>query len=72
MAYILEGTTIREIEGRPPTSAKAGDIFYIPARLMHETKNTSTTNPLKLLVFRIHEKGQPITVRVQEPYFWKQ
>lgn len=72
VAYVLEGSTIREIEGRPPTPAKSGDIFYIPARVVHETKNASATDPLKLLVFRIHEKGQPITIRIEEPSFWKQ
>lgn len=72
VAYVLEGSTIREIEERPPTPAKSGDIFYIPARVVHETKNASATDPLKLLVFRIHEKGQPITIRIEEPSFWKQ
>ena len=72
VAYVLEGSTIREIEGRPPTPAKAGDVFYIPARVVHETINTSETHPLKLVNFRIHEKGQPITMRIEEPYFSKQ
>lgn len=72
VAYVLEGSTIREIEGKPPTPAKSGDIFYIPARVVHETKNTSVADPLKLLIFRIHEKGQPITIRIEEPSFWKQ
>ncbi len=50
---------------------KAGDVMYIPAKLAHETKNTSTTERLKVLFFRIHEKGQPIGVRVTPPYFWQ-
>ena len=72
VAYVLEGSIIREIEGRPPTPAKPGDVFYIPARIVHETINASNTHPLKLLIFRIHEKGQPIAVRIEEPYFSKQ
>jgi quercetin dioxygenase-like cupin family protein len=71
VAYVLEGSGTRDIEGMPPVTARAGDVFYIPSRKVHETKNASTTDPLKLLVFRIHEKGQPITVRIEDLYFWK-
>jgi len=71
VAYVLEGSGTREIEGMPPVTPRAGDVFYIPSRKVHQTKNASTTDPLKLLVFRIHEKGQPITVRIEEPHFWK-
>ena len=69
VAYVLEGSMTREMEGHPPMAFKAGDSAYIPAKHVHEGKNSSTTDPLKLVVFRIHEKGQPITVRQTEPYF---
>lgn len=69
--YVLEGTGVLEMEGHPPMTRKAGDTGSIPAKQVHEGKNASTTDPLKLVVFRIHEKGQPITVRVTEPHFWK-
>jgi quercetin dioxygenase-like cupin family protein len=71
IAYVLSGSLIREVDGQPPTPMKAGDSAYIPAKVMHETKNTSTTEPLKLLVVRIHEKGEPVTHRVTAPYFWQ-
>lgn len=71
VAYILAGSAIREIEGQPPLAMKAGDSAYIPAKKVHETKNARKSEPLKLLVFRIHEKGQPVTQRVTEPYFQK-
>ena len=50
---------------------KAGEAAYIPPMQVVNTKNTSTTNPVKLVVFRINPKGQPIGHRVTEPYFWK-
>lgn len=71
ISYFLEGAGSREIEGMPRATAKAGDVFYIPPNKVHETRNDSTTDPLKSVVFRIHEKGKPITVRVEDPYFWK-
>ncbi len=69
--YVLSGSLIREVEGQPPTPMKTGDSAYIPAKVIHETKNTSTTEPLKLLVVRLHEKGEPVTHRMNEPYFWQ-
>lgn len=71
VAYVLEGTATRYVDGKGWIPAKPGDVFYIPAGTIHETKNTSETNGLKLLVFRIHEKGKPVTNRIEEPSFWK-
>ena len=71
VAYVLSGSLIREVEGSPSTPMKAGDSAYIPATVPHETKNASTTEPLKLLVFRIHQKWHPVTHRIAEPYFWQ-
>lgn len=65
VAYTLEGVGVLEIEGKSPVSLRAGEVFYIPARTVHEGRNPSTTAPLKLLVIRIHEKGQPITIKAQ-------
>jgi quercetin dioxygenase-like cupin family protein len=70
--YVLSGSLIREVEGQPPTPMKGGESAYIPAKVVHETKNASKTEPLKLLVVRIHAKGQPVTHRLTEPYFWQQ
>ncbi len=69
--YILEGSGIFEMEGHGAETRKAGDVAYTPAKRVHEGKNASATAPLKLVVFRIHEKGQPITVSMTEPYFQK-
>ncbi len=70
MAYVLEGSGISEVEGRSPVERKAGTVTYIPGNKVHESKNLSTTQPLKLLIFRIHPKGQLIVnARVTEPHF---
>jgi len=72
VAYVVEGSATRYIEGKGWVPAKPGDVFYIPDNVVHETKNVSTTEGLKLLVFRIHEKGKPIVnFRIEEAYFWK-
>ena len=70
VAYVLSGSGTSEAEGRPNVTRRTGTVTYLPAKTVHETKNDSATEPLKLLVFRIHPKGQEITTRrVTEPYF---
>lgn len=64
VTYVLGGTATLEIEGRPPLSLKAGDVVHIPAKAVHWGMNGGA-EPLKLVVFRIHEKGQPVTIPVQ-------
>ena len=70
VAYVLEGSGVSEVEGRESVVRKAGTVTYIPAEKVHESKNASSTEPMKVLVFRIHPKGQPITdSRLTEPSF---
>ena len=63
--YVLEGSGIWELEGRPPVTLKQGDVFYEEPRHVHTAKNASMSASLKLLVFVIAEKGQPAVVPVE-------
>lgn len=68
--YVLEGSGVKEAEGEGPTHLKAGTSTYIPAGKVHETRNDSATAPLKVLIFRVHPKGQKITTKnLTKPYF---
>lgn len=70
--YILQGSGTLEMEGMAPTTLKAGDAGYITAKHQHEAKNSSRTDPLKILVVAsLHEKGQPLATPVTPAYFWK-
>ena len=72
VAYVLEGSGVSEVEGQAPEVRKAGTVTYIPAKIPHESKNESATEPMKVLYFRIHPKGQPvIDLRFSEPSFMK-
>lgn len=72
MPYVLVGSVTLEMEGQPPKTFKAGDTLgYIPPKHIHEAKNDSDTQPAKVLVFSLHDKGQPLATRVTDPYFWK-
>ncbi len=72
VAYVIEGSGVSEVEGQAPETRKAGTVTYIPAMKVHESKNESATEPMKLLIFRIHPKGRPvIDSRFSEPSFMK-
>jgi quercetin dioxygenase-like cupin family protein len=59
VGYILEGTVVMEIEGKPPVTLKAGDVFLIPAGRIHNARNIGTETS-KMLSTYIVEKGKPI------------
>lgn len=63
--YVLEGSLLAQVEGRPLTTYTAGQMFYEPPGGIHMvSKNASDTRPVKFLAFLISEKGKPLTVPV--------
>ena len=72
VAYVLEGSGVSEVEGQGADVRKAGTVTYIPAKKIHESKNQSATEAMKVLFFRIHPKGQPLVdSRLTQPSFVK-
>ncbi len=65
LAYVMEGTLIFELDGQPPVTLKPGESVHVPAKHIHNTKNASTTAPVKILAFVVGEKGQPLATPVQ-------
>ena len=61
-AYILEGSAILWQDGKDDIVGKAGDVLKVPLKQVHTaiTKDEGAT----ILVFRIHEQGQPERVPV--------
>jgi quercetin dioxygenase-like cupin family protein len=64
-AYILEGSMMLELEGKPPVTLKPGDSGHVLPRQVHDDKNASSAKPLKFLVFHVTEKGQPLAIPVR-------
>jgi quercetin dioxygenase-like cupin family protein len=56
--YVLEGTLTLEHEGRPVTTYKAGEAFYVDAGKIHVGINDSAA-ALKFIATLIVEKGKP-------------
>ncbi len=62
-AYILEGAIENQVEPDQPKTYNAGDFFYEPAMHVHRIfQNLSKTEPAKLLIFEVGEKGKPFTI----------
>jgi quercetin dioxygenase-like cupin family protein len=59
VAYILEGQVTIEVEGKPPMTLKAGDVFFVPAGTVHMAKNSGAA-PAKIVSTYIVEKGKPL------------
>ena len=65
VAYVLEGSLVVEPEGQPPLTLKKGETFHNPAKAVHNAKNGSTTQPAKVLVVLIGEKGALLSTPVK-------
>ena len=64
LGYILEGTLVLEIDGKPPVTLKAGDVFFVPAGVPHDGRNTGSV-PAKVLATYVVEKGKPVATPVK-------
>jgi quercetin dioxygenase-like cupin family protein len=62
-AYVLEGSVTLWREGAPETVGKPGDVVMVPLKQVHTaiTKEEGAT----ILVFRVHQMGQPERVLVE-------
>ncbi|WP_394829591.1 cupin domain-containing protein [Pendulispora albinea] len=61
--YVVSGTIQSQVEGEPPRTLKAGESFYESPGAHHlGTRNTSTTQPAKLLaVFVVDSHDKELT-----------
>lgn len=63
IGYILEGTLLVEIDGKPPVTLGPGKTFVIPAGAIHNAKNTGA-GIAKVVANYIVEKGKPLATPV--------
>jgi len=57
--YVLEGTLVYEIDGRPPIALKAGDVLFIPYGAIHSATNIGSGRGAELATYVV-EKGKPL------------
>jgi quercetin dioxygenase-like cupin family protein len=66
-AYVLDGSIITQLKGGKPQTLHAGEVFYESPTDVHlGSRNASTTQPAKLLVFFVKQIGTPPTVIVRK------
>src|SRR3954468_12056427 len=57
--YVLEGTLVYRVEGRPEATYKAGDVLLVPAGTVHWVTNVGDGNGAELATYVV-EKGKPL------------
>jgi quercetin dioxygenase-like cupin family protein len=62
--YVLEGSLEYRLEGEPPTTLEAGEVFFVPAETVHAVKNVGTANAVELATYVV-EKGKPLIVLIK-------
>ena len=61
--YVLEGAVIMQVKGGTEVRLTRGQTFYeSPSDIHVVSKNASTTEPAKFIVFSVKEIGAPILV----------
>lgn len=61
--YVLEGTVVMQVRGDKEVTLTPGQTFYEGPDDVHVVgRNASNTEPAKLLVFLVKEKGAPVLV----------
>ena len=62
--YLLEGTLVFEIEGKPPITLAAGQTFFVPAGTTHNATNKGSSRT-RVLATYVVEKGKPLATAVK-------
>lgn len=57
IVYVVEGSIILEVQGKPPVTLKTGEAFQTVAGEVHNVKNASASAPGKALAFYVVKKG---------------
>jgi len=58
--YVLKGAIEYDVDGKPPLTLNAGDVLFVPYRVVHAAKNVGSTPASELGTYVI-EKGKPLT-----------
>ena len=63
--YVLEGSVVLEVDGKPARTFVAGEGFAEAPGEVHNFRNASTTAPAKALGFQVAPKGTPLQTPAQ-------
>ena len=64
--YVLEGSVVMQVKGGKQVTLTSGQTFYEGPDDVHVVgRNASSTQPAKLLVFLVKDKGAPVLVPIK-------
>jgi quercetin dioxygenase-like cupin family protein len=58
--YVLGGALLLEVDGRAAQTLKTGDVFFIPAGVVHNGRNTGSVTTTLIGTY-IVESGKPLS-----------
>jgi quercetin dioxygenase-like cupin family protein len=56
--YLIEGTIVLMVDGKPPVTVKAGEVFFTERGQIHNARNIGTTTARAVDTYVI-DKGKP-------------
>jgi quercetin dioxygenase-like cupin family protein len=59
IVYVVEGSLVYEVDGKPPVTLESGDVLFIPAGAAHAVRNTGRGSGAELATYVV-EKGKPL------------
>jgi quercetin dioxygenase-like cupin family protein len=62
--YVVEGSVVLEMDGKPPRTFTVGEGFVEPPGEVHNLRNASTTALAKGIGFQVTPKGTPLQTNV--------
>ena len=62
--YLIEGTIVLQVDGKPPVTVKAGEVFFTERGHIHNARNIGTTTARALDTYII-DKGKPVITPAQ-------
>ena len=64
LGYVVEGTLQLLVDGQPPKTFKAGEVFFVPAGVVHDGKNVGKGKAVVLATYVV-EKGRPVATAIK-------
>ena len=57
--YLIEGTIVLQVDGNPPLTVRAGEVFFTERGHLHRARNIGTTTARAVDTYII-DKGKPV------------
>src|SRR5262249_61937620 len=64
IVYVLEGSGALAVEGRPEQRLQPGTVAHVAPGKVHAGRNASQKDAFKFILFRLHVKGEPISIEL--------